>query len=192
MSSNVQIAIRTKKGNRLPRSTLEIYYAGYPMERVHLDILGLINPRSKSGSDFILFMVDQFTKWVELAPLPAQNSKLMAGHFSSILFQRLAVHLRYIQNKGAILQSDLFQAFCKVLEITKARTTPYHPSSNGQVEVFNRTILQMIRAYVSRGVMVPLISMALHSTGFSANMLMLGREVIQPIDLMLGIPSHTS
>ena len=39
---------------------------------------------------------------------------------------------------------------------------------------------------------LPLISMALHSmknksTGFSANQLMLGREVIQPIDLILGI-----
>ena len=65
MSSNVQIAIRTKKGNRLPRSALEIYHAGYPMERVHLDILGQINPRSKSGSAYILVMVDQFTKWVE-------------------------------------------------------------------------------------------------------------------------------
>ena len=40
---------------------------------------------------------------------------------------------------------------------------------------------------------LPWISMALHSmknksTGFSANQFMLGREVIQPIDLILGIP----
>ena len=41
-----------------------------------------------------------------------------------------------------------------------------------------------------------MISMALHSmknnsTGFSANQLMLGREMIQPIDLILGIPKPT-
>ena len=41
------------------------------------------------------------------------------------------------------------------------------------------------------------MSMALHSmknksTGFSANMLMFGREVIQPIDLMLGLSSQTA
>ena len=56
----------------------------------------------------------------------------------------------------------------------------------------------MIRAYVSRGLKdldkhLPLISMALHSmkntsTGFTANMLKLGREVIQLIDLILGLP----
>ena len=101
-------------------------------------------------------------------------------------------------DQGTNFQSNLFKAFCQVLEISKTRTTPYHPSSNGQVEVFNHIILQMIRAYVSRGVKdwdehLPLISMALHSmknksTGFSANMLMLGREVIQPIDLILGLP----
>ena len=103
-------------------------------------------------------------------------------------------------DQGRNFESDLFQAFCKVLEIAKTRTTPYHPASNGQVEVFTRTILQMIIAYVSPGVKdwdehLPL-SMALHSmknrsTGFPANMLMLGREVIQPIDLMLGIPIQT-
>ena len=63
---------RNKKGNRKPRGALELYHAGYPMERVHLDILGPINPRSKSGCAYVLVMVDQVTKWVELAALPTQ------------------------------------------------------------------------------------------------------------------------
>ena len=97
--------------------------------------------------------------------------------------------------------SDLFQGFCKLLEIINTRGTPYHPSSNGQVEVCNRTILQMIISYLSRGLRnrdeyLPIIAKALYSmknrsTVFSANMLMLGRETIQPIDLMLGLSRHT-
>ena len=168
---------QNKKGNRTPRSAVESYHAGFPMERVHLDILGPINPRSKSGSSYILVMVDQFTKWVELAALPAQNAELTAKAFLK----------HFIVTFG--------------LEISKTRTTPYHPSGNGQCEVFNRTILQMVRSYVSRGLKdwdehLPLISMALHSmknnaTGFSANQLILGSEVIQPIDLILGIPKPT-
>ena len=94
----------------------------------------------------------------------------------------------------------LFQAFCKLLEISKTRTTSYHPSSNDQVEVFNQVILQMIIAYVSRGVKDGRTSSP-HFHGpafnekqvkyfwvFSANMLMLGRDVIQPTDLILGLP----
>ena len=54
----------------------------------------------------------------------------------------------------------------------------------------------MIRSYISKGYKEwdeyrPSITMALHSmknrsTGYSANMVMLGRETIQPIDLKLG------
>ena len=105
------------------------------------------------------------------------------------------------QTRVEILELNLFQAFCKLLEITKTRTTPYHPSGNWQCEVFNCVILQMIRAYLSGGYKnwdehLPLISVALHSmknqsTGFPANMLMLGRETIQPIDLILGLPGPT-
>ena len=72
---------KNKKGNRLPRSAFETYQAGYPMERVHLDILGRINPRSKSGSTYILVMVGQFTKWAELVQLPAKNAELTTAAF---------------------------------------------------------------------------------------------------------------
>ena len=192
---------KNKKGNRKPRGALGLYHSGCPMERVHLDIVGPINPRSKSGSAYILVMVDQFTKWVELAALPAQNAELTARAFLRHFIVTFGCPFEVHTDQGRNFESDLFQAFCKVLEITKTRTTPYHASGNGQVEVFNRVILQMIRSYVSRGKKdwdehLPLISMALHSmknksTGFSANMMMLGREVCQPIDLILGLTRST-
>ena len=71
---------KNKKGNRTHRSNLELYHAGFSMERVHLDILGPSN-RSNSGSVYILVMVGQFTKWVELAALPAQTAELTARAF---------------------------------------------------------------------------------------------------------------
>ena len=62
--------------------------------------------------------------------------------------------------------------------------------------------MQMVRSYFSKGLKdwyehLPLMSMALHSmknmsTGFSANTLMFGRGVIQPIDLMLGVNRQTA
>ena len=134
------------------------------MERVHLIILGPINPRSKLGSAYILVMVDQFTKWVELAALPAQNAELTARAF---LKHCVVIFGCPHADQGKKIESNLFQAFCKVLEITKTRTTSYRPSGNSQVEVFNRIILQRIRSYVFRGVKdwdehLPLISIALH------------------------------
>jgi hypothetical protein len=44
------------------------------MERVHLDILGPFNT-SEDGNRYVLMMIDQFTKWVEMAAIPEQSAK---------------------------------------------------------------------------------------------------------------------
>ena len=99
-------------------------------------------------------------------------------------------------DQGRNFESELFREVCYIYEITKTRTTPYHPASNGQVERFNRTLLQMIRCYVRRGqqdrdVHLPLLTAAYRSTshgstGFTPNKMMLGREVYMPVDLTHG------
>ena len=84
---------------------------------------------------------------------------------------------------------------CDLLKIVKARSTPYRPSANGQVERMNRTIFKILRCF-SRGQQQDLdlhlatLGIAIRSTvnrqtGFTRNFLMLGREVLQPNDLML-------
>ena len=81
------------------------------------------------------------------------------------------------------------------LKIVKTRTSSYRPSANGKVERMNRTILQILRCFI-RGqhedwdLHLATVGMAIRSTvnrqtGFTPNFLMLGRKVLQPIDLML-------
>lgn len=53
------------------------YHAGFPMERVHSDILGLFNT-SESGNNYILMMIDQFSKWIEMAALPAADQTALS------------------------------------------------------------------------------------------------------------------
>ena len=72
----------------------------------------------------------------------------------------------------------------------KTRTTPYHPKSDGMVERFNKTSATMLSAYVDDNhrdwdVHLPYVLMAYRATehettGFSPNMLMLGRETSIP------------
>ena len=100
-------------------------------------------------------------------------------------------------DQGRNFESDLFKAMCTTLQIAKTRTTPYHPSSNGQVERYNRILVQMIRCYIEGKHRrwdqdVPLLVMALHSTenrstGFTPTMMVLGREVHLPSDVVMGV-----
>ena len=53
------------------RGLLKIYNVGAPFERVALDIIGLL-PRSSNGIKYALVVVDYFSEWLEVIPLPNQ------------------------------------------------------------------------------------------------------------------------
>ena len=185
-----------KKPCKKPRADLQSFHAGSPMERLHIDILGPFHP-SDSGNVYILVMVDQFTKWIECAPLPDQTAESVARAFLLHFVVTFGCPLTVHADQGRNFESDLFKAMCTALQIAKTRTTPYHPSSNGQVERYNRTLVQMIRCYIEGKHRrwdqdLPLLAMALHSTenrstGFTPNMMMLGREVHLPSDVVMGV-----
>ena len=189
---------RNKKGDRYGRCPMRSYHAGAPMERVHLDFIGPL-PKSTNGNEHILMMVDQFTKWVECVPLPSQTAEVTAKAAIDNFFSRFGYPLQIFTDQGRNFESRLFTSVCKLLQIHKARTTPYRPSANGQVERFNRTLMDAVRCYIGKSQnqwdeYLPQIAGALRSTvnrstGFTPNKLMLGREICQPADLVYPLPT---
>jgi hypothetical protein len=167
------------------------------MERVHLDVLGPLT-KSNKGNTLILLIVDQFTKWVECYPLPDQSAELVAKTMVDEFFSRFGCPLEIHTDQGKNFMSNLFSNICGLLQIAKTRTTSYHPQGNGQVERVNRTLLQMIRCLRDKNIRnwdlyLPQLSGAIRatrnrSTGFTPNKLMLGREVLKPVDLVFGVP----
>jgi transposase InsO family protein len=193
--ASCSVCNKNKKQCVKPKASLRSYHAGFPMERVHLDILGPFNI-SDQGNSYVLMLIDQFTKWVEMAAIPDQTAETVAKKFLTHFIVTFGCPLEVHTDQGRNFESSLFKTFCELFQITKTRTTPYRPSSNGQIERYNRIVLQMIRCYIEGKHSawdrdLPLLSMALHSmenrqTGFTPNRMMLGRETIQPVDLLLG------
>ena len=52
-------------------------------------------------------------------------------------------------DQGKNFEAKVIQEICHLLGVTKARTTPYHPQSDGLVERFNRTLLEMLSTTVA-------------------------------------------
>ena len=189
-----------KTPNRYGRCPMTQYHAGSPMERVHLDFLGPL-PKTTRGNQHILMMVDQFTKWVECIPLPSQTAEETARAAVNEFFARFGCPFEIFTDQGRNFESHLFKELCVMLEIHKARTTPFRPSANGQVERYNRTLMQAVRCYVGKtqnkwDEYLPQIAGALRSTvnsstGYTPNRMMLGREVNQPADLLYPVPDPT-
>jgi hypothetical protein len=58
---------------------------------------------------------------------------------------------RYLLTEnGTQFNAKFFLSVCRELGIAKVFTTAYHPQTNGQVERFNRTIINSLRDYVER------------------------------------------
>ncbi len=183
---------RSKKASKQAKYQLTSFQAGLPMERVHLDFLGPL-PRSTRGNEYILMMVDQFTKWVECVPLPSQTAEVTAHAAVSEFFSRFGYPFQIHSDQGRNFESHLFSKVCELLGIHKTRTTPYRPSANGQVERFNRTLMDAVRCFVGTqntwDKFLPQLACAIRSsvnrhTGFTPNKLMLGRETNLPADLI--------
>ncbi|VDI71161.1 COMPASS component SPP1 [Mytilus galloprovincialis] len=186
-----------KKPNRKAKCPLTQFHAGAPMERVHLDFLGPL-PETKFGNAHVLVMVDQFSKWMECIPLPAQTAEHTARAAVNEFFSRFGFPFQVFTDQGRNFESKLFKSICEILQMHKARTTPYRPSSNGQAERCNRTLMDAVRCFVSKQqdnwdehlaqLAGAVRSSVNRSTGFTPNMLMLGREVNQPVDLLYSVP----
>ena len=188
---------RSKKPSVRARAPLGSYHAGGPFERIHVDMLGPF-PISKAGNKYVLMVIDQFTKWVEAFALPDQTTETIARALVDEVFARFGSPRELHSDQGRNFQSDLFNSICELFQINKTRTTPYRPCSNGQIERMNRTLLQMIRCFLKDDqtdwdLQLPQLAGAMRSsvnrsTGFSANMMMLGREVSLPSDLYVPNP----
>lgn len=139
---------KNKKPTRKAKCPLSQYHAGVPLERVHIDFMGPL-PETLEGNTNILVMVDQFTKWVEIIPLPSQTAEETARALVDQVFTRIGCPLTIHSDQGRNFESSLFKSICEAFHIHKTRTTPYRPCANGQVERFNRTVMDAVRCFVS-------------------------------------------
>ena len=179
------------------RASMADFRVGVPLDCVGIDLMGPL-PMTKQGSKHLLVVVDYFMRWVEAFPLPDQTAETVARSFIHDFVCRFGAPLEVHSDQGRNFESCLFKEACRLLEITKTRTTPYHPSSNGLVERYNRTLGTLIRTYLDQhhndwDQYIPLLTSAYRSTvhpstGFTPNYLMLGRETTMPVDLVFPRP----
>jgi len=164
---------------------------------VAVDIVGPL-PESDGDGDnsYILVVADYFTRWVEAFPLPNQEAITVANKLVDEVFLRLGVPEQLHSDQGRQFESKLLSEVCRLLQIHKTRTTPYHPQCDGLVERFNRTLLSMLSTTADDHpfdwephlwkVCMAYNSSIQASTGYTPFYLMFGREVRLPIDIMYG------
>ena len=167
-----------------------------PFKRVAMDILGPL-PTTARGNKYILVVGEYFTKWIEAYPMPDVEARTIARYFVNEFICRFGVPEQLHTDQGRNFESTLIREICKLLGIKKTRTIPYHPQSDGMIERFNRTLLNVLSIAVKEeeddwDLSLPTLMLAYHSgvhetTGESPFNLMFGREAQLPIGIIYNL-----
>ena len=199
-----EICCSRKMSHRRARAPMKQYNVGLPMERIAIDFMGHLSrtnaPPGITPKRYLMVVGDYFTKWTEAIPLENIEAKKVARALIDNFISRFGVPLFTHTDQGATFESQLFQEMCQILGIKKTRTTKARPQSDGMIERANRTILNMLSAFVSEhqrdwDEYIPLVMMAYRSsvhesTGTSASKMTFGHEIRLPIDLVFGQPER--
>lgn len=183
------------------KSPLQIYNVSAPFQRIQMDILGPL-PKTLSGNQYLLVVVDCFTKWVEAFPLKNIRAKAITEVFVSEVVARHGVPLEVRTDQGRNFESKLFTELMLLLGIKKTRSTALHPQSDGQVERQHQTITNYLAKYISENQKdwdrwIPMFLLAYRSskhesTGVTPAELYFAQDLRLPLDLLRGNPPSSN
>ena len=91
---------------------------------------------------------DYFTKWADAIPLPDQTASRITTELIKFFCTYGPPQILH-SDQGRNFESAIFTQVLDAFGICKSHTTPYHPQGDGMVEIFNRTLLQLLRTYVT-------------------------------------------
>ena len=192
---------RRKSPGKKRKAPLQQRLSGSLMERIALDILGPL-PESDEGNKYVLVIADYYTKFVEAYPMQDETARTIAQILVEEFICRYEIPREIHSDQGRQFESTLVKNICELLGIKKTRTTPFNPKSDGMVERFNRTLLSMLVTLIDPDkhqrdwdrhipFATPAYRSSVHeTTNETPNMMMFGREVVQPPDLHIDPPEY--
>ena len=182
----------SKAPNEEAIAPLKPIVSTYPFEMVSIDYMQL--DVCKGNFKYALVVIDHFTKFVQIYATKNKKGITAADKVFNGFILKYGFPSRIHHDQGGEFENELFTRLHQLTGIDKSRTTPYHPSGNGQTERMNRTLISMLKTLEEKekqtwkdhlDKLAFAYNVTTHkSTSYSPFFLVFGREPSLPIDTM--------
>jgi hypothetical protein len=132
-----QACQRFEKIQMVPVSVRNAIIKSWPFRGWGMDMIGKINSPSSKGHQYILAIIDYFTKWVEVIPMKSVTSKDVVNLIKEQVIHRFGIPQTITTDGGSVFISEKFRKFTADMGIKLIRSSPYYAQANEQAEVSN-------------------------------------------------------
>jgi Integrase zinc binding domain/Integrase core domain len=118
-----------------------------PFHTIHLDHVGPFQ-KSRSGNTYVLGIIDAFSKFIIVKAVRNTTAKPVVKALNDVT-GIFGLPCRFITDRGAAFTSNLFEKYCDDNDIQHIKCAVGTPRANGQIERYNRTLLNALKTLSS-------------------------------------------
>jgi hypothetical protein len=166
-------------------------------------------PPSVVGHNYIIVVVDYFTKWEEAMPTYSNDAKTATLFVFNHIIARFGVPKSIVTDHGSHFCNSMMTELSTLFHFDQEHSSPYYPQENGQVESINKVLKTMLQRMIGKhksnwhimlfSALWAYRTSAKTSTGFTPFQLVYGLEAVLPIEceipslkLVVELFPHTS
>ena len=110
-----------------------------------MDMIGQINPPSSKGHQWVLAVMNYFTKWVEVVPMRSVATKDVISFVKEHIIHRFGIPQTITTDGGLVFISEEFRKFADDMGFKLIRSSPYYAQDNRQAEASNQSLIKLIK-----------------------------------------------
>ncbi|KAK1867157.1 hypothetical protein I4F81_009666 [Pyropia yezoensis] len=107
-------------------------------------------PLTPRGHNGIYVVVDRLTKMIRLAPMkPECTAPVTAQLYHDHVYRNHGLPQEVVCDRDPIFFSNFWRSLTKILKVKIKASSAYHPQTDGQTEIMNKKIEEILRNFVN-------------------------------------------
>ena len=121
--------VQRKKSHIMKAAPMQNIPTSEPLEIISMDFLYL--DKSSGGYQYLLVVIDRFTKFTQVYTIRTKEGKTAAKRFYNDFILKFGRPGKILHDQGKEFDNNLFKHLAQFCNIKRIGTSPYHPQTNG-------------------------------------------------------------